>query len=443
MKLPLVLLVAIPLAAQEPLSLKDAVRLALKQHPSMEAARSGVNAAEIRIVEARAGYLPKLNYAESYLRTDNPVVVFSSLLTQHQFTAANFALGPLNRPDFLNNFQSQVTLDQVVYDGGQTKLAVKSAELGRSLSAEDERRNRMSVIANVVRAYHGAVLAAGSVNVADEAVRSAEADVNRAEAVRAAGMSTDADVLSIRVHLAAVREQQIRRRADLEVSVAALNEALGRPLAEPHDLSTPLAAASLDDRTLEQYEKEAGLSRPELRETRLAASLAETQGSTARAALLPQVVVHAGFEADRQTFATRGGGSWLASASLRWNLFNGGADKARISEAAYGLQRARAIETQAGTQVRLEVRRAYADFGAASRRIEVAQAAVAMAEESLRITKNRFEAGLANVTDLLRTETSLLETRNRHLAAVYDQRLAAVNLSLAAGTLTENSPVLN
>jgi outer membrane protein TolC len=432
-----------PLAAQEPLSLKDAVRLALTKHPSVEAARSGVNAAEIRIAEARAGYLPKVNYAESYLRTDNPVIVFSSLLTQHQFSAANFALGPLNRPDFLNNFQSQVTLDQVVYDGGQTKLAVKSADLGRSLSAEDERRNRMNVIANAVRAYHGAVLAAGSVNVANEAVRSAEADVNRAEAVRAAGMSTDADVLSIRVHLAAVREQQIRRKADLDVSVAALNEALGLPLSQPHDLSTPLAAASLDDRSLEQYEKEAGLSRPELRETRLAASLAETQGTSARAALLPQVVVHAGFEADRQTFATRGGGSWLASASLRWNLFNGGADKARISEAAYGLQRARAIETQASTQVRLEVRRAYADLGAASRRIEVAQAAVAMAEESLRITKNRFEAGLANVTDLLRTETSLLETRNRRLAAVYDQRLAAVNLSLAAGTLTENSPVLN
>ena len=41
--------------------------------------------------------------------------------------------------------------------------------------------------------------------VADAAVRSAEADLERAINVREAGMSTDADVLSIRVHLAAVR----------------------------------------------------------------------------------------------------------------------------------------------------------------------------------------------------------------------------------------------
>jgi len=66
-----------------------------------------------------------------------------------------------------------------------------------------------------------------------------------------------------------------------------------------------------------------------------------------------------------------------------------------------------------------------------------------MAEESLRITKNRFDAGLANVTDLLRTETALLEARNRRLAAVYDQRIAAVSLVLATGKLSPTSEVLN
>ena len=61
-------------------------------------------------------------------------------------------------------------------------------------------------------------------NAASQAMRSAEADLKRARDVRSAGMSTDADVLSIRVHLAGVREQQIRRAADLDVARAALNE---------------------------------------------------------------------------------------------------------------------------------------------------------------------------------------------------------------------------
>lgn len=438
-----VLFLSLPLWAQSPLSLQDAVKLALEKHPSVEAGRSAVKATEMRISEARGGYLPKLNYSESWARSNNPVFVFSSLLTQHQFSADNFALGPLNRPDALNNFQSQLTVDQAVYDGGQTKLALKSAELGRGLSTEEERGNNMNLIAGVVRAYHGAVLAAESLKVANEAVRSAEADLNRAEAVRGAGMATDADVLSIRVHLAAVREQQIRRKADLEVADAALNEALGLPLSEAHTLSTPLTAVSIQEAPVENYEKESLAARPELRQARLATGLAENQGATARAALLPQVSARVGFEADCQRFATRGGANWLASVSLRWNLFNGFSDKARIEEAAYGLQRARALEHQASAQIRLQVRRAYADFQSANQRIDVASAAVSMAEESLRITKNRYDNGLSNVTDLLRTETALLEARTRRLAAVYDQRLAAVNLELAAGSLSPKSEVLN
>ena len=50
---------------------------------------------------------------------------------------------------------------------------------------------------------------------------------------------------------------------------------------------------------------------------------------------------------------------------------------------------------------------------------------------------------MSNVTDLLRTETAVLDARTRYLAAVHDQRIAATMLELAAGTLTADSEVLN
>ena len=65
------------------------------------------------------------------------------------------------------------------------------------------------------------------------------------------------------------------------------------------------------------------------------------------------------------------------------------------------------------------------------------------AEESLRITQNRYEAGMSNVTDLLRTETAVLEARTRRLSAIHDQRIAAAMLELAEGTLTVDSEILN
>jgi outer membrane protein TolC len=176
---------------------------------------------------------------------------------------------------------------------------------------------------------------------------------------------------------------------------------------------------------------------------KLATSLAANQAATARSSLLPQVGVHAAFEADRQRFYDRGGANWLVSIGVRWNLFNGFSDKARIEESKFALRQSGAEQERAGSAIRLQVRRAHADLRAAGQRIQVTKASVAEAEESLRITQNRYQTGLSNVTDLLRTETAVLEARTRQLEAIHDQRLAAAMLELAAGTLTGDSGVLN
>lgn len=443
-KTTLLVLLAWSARAQSPLSVADAVRLALRQNPSIQASGAAQNAADRRVAQARGGWLPKVNYSESWTRSNNPVFVFSSLLTQRQFGEANFQIDALNRPGFANNFQSMVSADQVIYDAGQTKRAVKTSEMARDVAGEDTRLSRIQVIAGVVRAYYGAALAAEQLKSAEQALKSARADQQRAETVRAAGMATDADVLSIRVHVATVEEQRIQIRAQLEVAQAALNDALGLPLDTPHELSTPLSrVASAIDTPLADYEAKAIANRPEARQAKLATSMAETQAKDARASLLPQVAAHLGFEADRGRFYQDGGANWLVSIGMRWNLFNGGTDKARIAESDLVIKRREAERTRAESAIRLDVRRAYADLRAAEQRIEAAQASVAEAEESLRITQNRYDAGMSNVTDLLRTETALLDARTRYLGAVHDQRIAATLLEAASGTLTENSGVLN
>jgi outer membrane protein TolC len=145
--------------AQDPvMSSKEAVRVALDKNKSIEASGASKKAAEVGVSEARSGLLPKVNYSESWTRSDNSVFVFSSLLTQHQFGAQNFQIGPLNNPDFVNNFQSQVTADQVLYAAGQTKHAIRSAELTKDMADEEGRRTQMEVIAQVIHAYYDSLL---------------------------------------------------------------------------------------------------------------------------------------------------------------------------------------------------------------------------------------------------------------------------------------------
>ncbi len=75
-------------------------------------------------------------------------------------------------------------------------------------------------------------------------------------------------------------------------------------------------------------------------------------------------------------------------------------------------------------------------------RLSVATAAVDMAEESLRIIQNRYDAGLTTVTELLRNEAALLDARTRKLKATYDVRIARIQLEYAAGSLQGDSNVL-
>ena len=146
MRTTLLFLLAVPVWSQDPLSIREAVRISLRENKAIAGTAAGARASEARIAQARGGMLPKINYAESFTRSDNPVFVFSSLLTQHQFGPENFAIGPLNRPDPLNNFQSQLTVDQPIYDAGQTRNAVKSAELARKMTGEEQRMVQMNVI---------------------------------------------------------------------------------------------------------------------------------------------------------------------------------------------------------------------------------------------------------------------------------------------------------
>jgi outer membrane protein TolC len=440
--LALALLFSFPLAAQETLSLRQAVETALRSHPALEAAEAGRDESEAGIREARAGYLPRVDFSESWQRSNNPVFVFGSLLNQGQFGEGNFAISSLNNPDPLNNFQSRFNVQQVLFDSWRTKRAVRAAGLGSEMAVEQQRSTESEVVLGVVRTYFGALLAAENLRVAEESLKSAQADLERAESLHQAGMTTEADVLSVRVHLSSVEQERIRSEQDTQVALAALNDALGVPLDARYDLTTPLRALPDAVPPLEDYEQRAMGSHPSLRQAELGRELAETQLDLAKASLWPQVSAHGIFEANRQRFTSQGSSNWLAGMSMQWNVWDGSRNRAQIAAARAAETRTTALERQANSTVLLGIRRAWAAWRSATERAGVAGVAVAAAEASHEIIRNRYGAGLTTVTELIRSDTALRVARFQHLGAQYEQRVAAAALEHAAGVLTPSSPVV-
>ncbi|HVH28405.1 MAG TPA: TolC family protein [Vicinamibacterales bacterium] len=426
-----VLGLAMPASAQTPLSLTDAIALARTQNPDAGSSAAAEREAAQRVTQARAGYWPRVDFAESWQRGNQPVFVFSSLLAQRQFTAADFALGALNHPAALDNFRSAVTVEQPVFDG-VARANVTVAGIGHEMASATRQVVDHDLAASVTDAYGRVLAAAGTRRSADAAVETARADRELAGNRRDAGLVTDADVLQIDVHLSRAREQQIVAASDERIARARLNQLMGVSLGEVFLLEPAPAVTMIDVTDLARLEMEAIEHRPDVALAVLQERLAGASQTAARATFLPQVSAQGGWELNGSVWNSRSSG-WIVGAVARVNVFNGFADKARLTEADERAARSALERTKVETAARLDVHAAAARLDAARASDAVGRDAVAQARESRRIIRDRYEAGLTDVTSLLRSAEAVAQAEAQQVAAQAAILTASAALQRALG----------
>ncbi len=435
-------------SAQEPaptpqnLTLPEAVRVALEKNPTVQAAVAYAQAVHEGIAEARAARLPRVDFSEGFTRGNNPVYVFGGLLTERQFTAGNFALSSLNTPRPLDIFRTQFTAAMPLYDAGQTGRRIKDAKLSAQGAGETGQRTRQEVIFNVVKAYTDELLARENARVAESAVKTAQSDLQRAQARQEEGQAVPSDLLSAQVQLAQAQEDLLQANNAVDLAHAALNVAMGLAEDAATTIESGLKESIFEAGVLAERQQHALKSRPDLREAGLGVEHAAIGSRMARAEFLPKVNVFSSWEEDNQTFLTRGGNNWTAGVNLNFNIFDGGANRARLAAAHYRQSQAQAQAVQMVAAVKLQVREAFQNLTTAQQRVEVSRQAQSEAEESLRIIQNRYEAGLATITDLLRVEAARTSAQKNYLNALFDYRISYAALELATGELAPDSPAV-
>jgi outer membrane protein TolC len=406
---------AVPAAAQAPLPLGEAIARARANNPDAGAAAAAEREAAHRVTQARAGYLPRVDLVESWQRGNQPVFVFSSLLAQRQFTAADFAIGSLNNPAAVNNFRTAITIEQSLFNGS-TRASVTAASLGGEMAAAGRRMVDQDLAASVTSAYGRVLAAAAALQSAAAAVETARADRELAGNRRDAGLATDADVLQVDVHLSRTHEQQIRTASDERVARAELNQLMGEPLDVVFVLDRAATPVPIDVADIASLEAEAVRNRPDVKLAELQEQLAGTAQTAARAAFLPTVAAQGGWEINGDAWSSRAS-SWVVGVVARVNLFGGFADKARLAETRE-LSARRALERKkAETAARLDVYTAVARLAAARASEAVGRSAVEQARESRRIIRDRYEAGLSDVASLLRAAEALVQAETQQIRA--------------------------
>jgi outer membrane protein TolC len=421
--------------ARDALTLPLAVDIALRTNPLMRAVSSGREIADAQLDGARASRLPLIQFSETFARGNNPVFVFGSLLEQGRFGAQNFDPRFLNNPDPINNFRSALSFRMPVFDQRRASSQIKQARLGQEQADSEQDLAEQQLRFEVVKAFYGALVARARLDVARDAVKTAEADVKRIHDLFDTGVVVQSDLLAAEVQLSEFRQQLIQLEGDSITAEAALNTALGVDVGTRQNIAGQLVDKTFNVESQQDLVTIAMRNRPEYRRATLAFRASTEQSRSARGELTPRVEVFGTYGFSGRDFSS-GSADYTVGASLTFNIFDAGRS-ARIRQARAAEALAGSEQERIASQIRFEVIRAYQQFVSARERIVVASRAVDQAKETLRIVQDRYQAGLTTITEVLRAETTFVRAQTMLLAARYDHYLGYAGVLLSSGRLVD------
>ena len=430
--------------AQEiaPLSLPEAVKLTLANNPMHKAAMADSKASAAGVREARAPLLPKITFAENFTAGNDPVFVFGAKLRQQIFTAQDFALNSLNRPLPMGNYASRFFGQWNLFDSTQSWKALDRAKYLNFAAAEQLNRTDQELVFQTVQAYYGVLLAQKQVEVAEDALKTVEAIESDSRARVESGLTVDSDLLSAQVQHSAREQELIERRNQLGLAQTRLALAMGAAADAVYQPQEALEERPLASSDVKELEKTALEKRPDLKRTEWERSAQDKSVAMAKAAFGPRVNAFGSWEEDSHAVGWTGANNWVAGAEVQFDLFAGGGKRAALAREKALQERAAAGYAGQQDAVRLEVRSAYYQFNAAQQQVKVARNAIAQADESLRINRNRYEGGLSTVTALLQVEEAAHRAKADYWQAVYRLNSSYAGVELATGTLSADSPAV-
>ena len=425
------------------LTLQQAVSIALEKNPQRRVALADTKAASADVREARSLLMPRLTFSETATRGNDPVYVFGGELRQQRFTAADLAFNKLNSPVPFGNFATRFGGSWNLFDSFASWHGIERAKQMTEAAGQQLDRTDQEIVFRVVRTYYQVLLAAKQLEVAEQAVKTAQAIMDRSQTRFDSGLAVQSDLLTAKVAMAARLQETIRTRNNLEMARAELNTAMGIPLDTPTQPSEALAERALPVPVLQEVEKQALVKRPDLKRAQSEEAAQRQSVAMAKSAFGPRVNAFAGWEMDNPAFVAGGGGNnWLGGIEVQFDIFQGGAKRAELSRQRALEEKVAALKQVATDGVRLDVRRAYYNLDSARQELDVARAAIAQAQESLRINQDRYDSGLTTITDLLGAEETTRRSQTDYWEAVYRFHTSYADLELASGSLNPQSPVV-
>ncbi len=407
--------------AEAPWTLERALDQALARNPDAQLARNRIAAAQAGLEQANAAFWPRVQFQSSYTRTDNPMMVFGSILNQRAYSPSlNFN----DVPD-VDDLNARGVVTVPLYTGGRNKAGRAAAKASTEAARQDNEAVRNALGFEVARAFHTVLKTREFIRAAEVAVTSYQTNLAIAKRRLEGGTLLKTDVLDLQVRLAQAQEDLVRAKNSNALATRALRNLLG---IEDADFTVADTAPAPSAPESTDFSKRAELEAARQRER-----AAEEQVRGARGGYLPRLSAFGSLDYDYGWKYENGGGSYSAGGLLQWDVWDGNLTRAKIREARANLDSAREEQRKLRLALSLEAEQARLDLQAAAERLAVTREAVTQATQSADLTRARFEQGAALSTQLMDAETALVSARVRRAEAEADQSIAVAALRKALG----------
>ncbi len=419
-----VVLVGFSARAQEPdvvRTLAESVRVGLARSGVAVNAERDLEIASAQVSRAYSTVYPHVSAEATYTRLD-------------ELQSVDFGDGT-ERLGTLDNYGAGARVDQLLFASGKVGAALRAARLARRLGELNYADTIQRLTRDIQVGFLDVLLASYSVAVREESLKQFEQLAERAAQRKAAGTTSEFDLLSAQVRVANETPEVIAARNQHELAVAAF----ARLLAVPDDAIQLTGGVERVSLALELDELlgYASSNRPSLLLTRVRCDLAEEDLRATRADGLPSLGAFFSYSGANSygfvTFEDAWEWHWNAGLALNWNIWDG--DLTRQETRIKGLERDKFITTsdEAERSVLLEVRSAFTTVRNAEAVILASRDSVSLADRALTIAKTRYDAGLVTYLEYTDATVGLSTARLAWLKAHHAHAVSLAELYYACG----------
>lgn len=435
-----ILLLAFPLMGQTAgprlLTLEQALTLALEKNRDLRTARLEVERADARVREAWGYALPSIDLSGRYTRAlERPVFFLPDFANPGSNRTVAVEIGTAHAFDMTLSARQTLFNSTVI-------VGVGAANVYSDAARELARGKEVETVANVRKAFYGALLAGEVRSLMRANLANAEENLANVRTMAGQGLVSEYDELRAVVGVDNLRPEVIRAENNYALALDNLRSMIGIEITDSIDIAGSLELIPFPEDVATGAVDRVKELNPSLQAMRLQVLVNEAFVSAEKSNYLPTLSAFGNvqYQAAKNSFAISTADFFRSAQvglTLSFSIFQGLQTNARTDQASVEVRKSEEQLARMETTLRTAAHSAVLQLRQARQRVDAQARTVEQAERGYRIATTRFVNGSGTQLEVNDAQLALTQARVNRIQAVFDYLIASADLDYLLGRMPE------